>query len=170
MKKKLTYLFLFFCGIILLACKGGEEDTLSVPDNVLSEEKYIKLLVDFSLAESAGNLNVKNLSGLKFDSAYAFNPLKENNVSQAQYDTTVAFYSKHPKQYKKIFEEVLTALSKMQATRNAVKKDTVAKKDSTLTIKKDSLLKKEIALKKDTLSKKPKTVKPKKKKRKKKAR
>lgn len=109
---------------------SDKEDRVKIPDNVLSEEKYIKLLVDFSLAESAGNLNVKNLSGVTFDSAYAFNPLKENNISRAQYDTTIAFYSKHPRLYKKIFEEVLTTLSKMQASRKLVKKDSAIKKDT----------------------------------------
>jgi hypothetical protein len=99
------------------------------------------------------------LSGLKFDSAYAFNPLKENNIDQAKYDSSISFYSKHPKLYKKIFEEVLTTLSKMQAAR-AAKKDSTVKKDSVLKVlKKDSLAKTtsaskaEVPLKKDSLIK-----------------
>ncbi len=128
MKKTFKYITLIFSAAIFFACGNGDEQEISIPPYVLSEEKYIKLLVDFSLAESAGNLNIKNYTGTKFDSAYAFNPLKENNVSQSLYDSTLSFYSKHPKLYKKMCEEVLVILSKMQITRETVKKDSALDK------------------------------------------
>ena len=112
---------------VFIACSQGEEENITIPENVLSEEKYVNLLVDFSLAESASNLNIKNLSGRQFDSTYAFNPLKENNISQGLYDSTIAFYSRHPKVYKKIYEEVLTKLSNLKTEREKIKKDTVIK-------------------------------------------
>jgi hypothetical protein len=112
-------LFLIF-SLFLFSCSSLQDNELNVPNSILSEEKFTKLIVDFALAESAGNLNVKNLPAEKMDSAYAFNPLKENKVSKEQYDSAVTFYSKHPAIYKKIYENVLVTLSKMQA-----KKDTV---------------------------------------------
>ena len=161
MKKKLKYLILILCEIILFACKSGGEEGLAIPKNVLSEEKYIKLLVDLSLAESAGNINIKAHTGRKFDSVYAFNPLQENNISKADYDSSVIFYSKRPKLYKKIFDEVLVTLSKMEAARKAVKSEAItkAKKDSLLknetlgATRKDTLIKKENRAKKDTVLK-----------------
>ena len=84
-------------------------------------------MVDFSLAESASNLNVKNLPAEKMDSAYAFDPLEENNVSRSQYDSAVSFYSKHPSIYKKIYENVLATLSKMQLRNDSAKVDPVSK-------------------------------------------
>lgn len=114
---------LVFATLILTSCGSREEAELSVPSNILSEEKFTKLIVDFSLAESASNLNVKNFPAEKMDSAYAFDPLEENKVSKAQYDSAVSFYSKHPIIYKKIYENVLATLSKMQLRNDSSKVD-----------------------------------------------
>ena len=121
-------LFVFVLAALLIsACGSGENDDIKIPNTILSEEKFTKLLVDFSLAESAGNLNVKNLPAEKMDSAYAFDPLEENNVSRSQYDSAVSFYSKHPSIYKKIYENVLATLSKMQLRNDSAKVDPVSK-------------------------------------------
>jgi hypothetical protein len=61
------------------------------------------------------------------DSAYAFDPLEENNVSRSQYDSAVSFYSKHPAVYKKIYENVLATLSKMQLRNDSAKVGPVSK-------------------------------------------
>ena len=121
-------LFVFVLAASLIsACGSGENDDIKIPNTILSEEKFTKLLVDFSLDESAGNLNVKNLPAEKMDSAYAFDPLEENNVSRSQYDSAVSFYSKHPAVYKKIYENVLATLSKMQLRNDSAKVDPVSK-------------------------------------------
>jgi hypothetical protein len=140
--------------ILVLSCNKKEEEVV-FPDYVLSHEKYVQLMLDFSLAESANNLNPKGLSGRKFDSAYAFNPLVDNKVSQQIYDSTVAFYSRHPQLYKKIHEDVLTALSKMLADREKAENERAAKREKA---KNDSLI--AVKLKNDSLEK----IKPKKKK------
>jgi hypothetical protein len=127
--KSIAGLLLLLLSVSWLSCSDSEEDQVKIPSNVLSRERYTKLLVDFSLAESAANLNIKNLSGSKFDSAYAFNPLKENKVSQALYDSTISFYSKHPEIYKEIYEDVLSALSKMLAEKANAGKDSVSENE-----------------------------------------
>jgi hypothetical protein len=112
---------------LVSSCGSGSEEDIDVPTGVLNEETFTKVLVDFSLAESASNLNVKNVSGEKMDSTYAFDPLKENKISKAEYDSAISFYSKHPALYKKVYENVLTTLSKLQ-----IKKDTSVKVDPAL--------------------------------------
>lgn len=133
--KALKYSLLIFLTVFVIAC-GQQDGEPTIPPNVLSEEQYIDLLVDLSLAESATNINVKSLSGPKFDSAYAFNPIREHNISESVYDSTVAFYSRNPKLYKKLYEQVLERLNKMQVEREKNKKDTVVgkveKKDSAI--------------------------------------
>ena len=105
--------------VLLVSCGQTDEEKNMVPDTILNEEEFTKILLDFALAESASNINVKNVPSERADSTYAFDPLAENKVTRAQYDSAIAFYSKHPVIYKKIYENVLAALSKMQ-----VKKDT----------------------------------------------
>lgn len=123
-----TKLFIFLlAAIVLSACGSGGDSDLTIPDTILSEEKFTKLIVDFSLAESASNLNVKNFPAEKMDSAYAFDPLEENKISKSQYDSAVSFYSKHPAIYKKIYENVLATLSRMQLRNDSAKVDPISK-------------------------------------------
>lgn len=123
-----TKLFIFlFAAIVLSSCGSVDDSDITIPDTILSEEKFTKLIVDFSLAESASNLNVKNFPAEKMDSAYAFDPLEENKISKAQYDSAVSFYSKHPAIYKKIYENVLTTLSKMQLRNDSAKIGPISK-------------------------------------------
>lgn len=110
----------------MCACNSNEED-ITIPNTIINEEKFTKLMVDFALAESASNLNVKNVAAQKIDSTYTFNPLEENNISKSQYDSAISFYSKHPALYKKIYENVLVSLSKMQTKRDTLKVDSLLK-------------------------------------------
>jgi hypothetical protein len=104
--------------LLLLSSCGEEEKKVKVPDNVLDQEKFSELLVDFALAESASAINIMNLKRPgELDTVYAFNPLIDNNVKRETLDTTLYFYSHHPKEFKKVYEMVLEKLSKMQASR-----------------------------------------------------
>lgn len=122
MKFKLTRLFVFFVPVIsaalIISC--SEDKTVSIPENILSKEEYAKVLTDLSLAESAANLNIKNVRIDKIDSTYAFDPLKENGVSRSKYDSTALFYAEHPDLYNEVYDEVLTKLSEMQSAKKAV--------------------------------------------------
>jgi hypothetical protein len=111
----------------MLSCSSDDLETV-VPSTILSEEKFTKIIVDFALAESTGNINVKNVASDKMDSVYAFNPLIENNVTKGQYDSAIAFYSKHPNLYKKIYENVLAELSKMQIKKDSLTVDPASKR------------------------------------------
>ena len=123
-KKNILLLFII---LLIISCGKGKDEEVTIPENVLSEEKFTKVLVDFALAESTSNMNVKNVSAAKIDSVYAFNPLKENGITKPQYDSAIAFYSKHPLLYKKIYEDVLVALSKMQVKKDSSKVDPTLK-------------------------------------------
>jgi len=117
--KKIINTVLLACALWLAAC--GKEKKVEIPANVLSKEKFTKVLVDYALAEASANMNIKDSELRKVDSVYAFNPLKENKVSKAQYDTTLAFYANHTDLYKQIYEDVLTELSKLQTNRDSLK-------------------------------------------------
>jgi len=117
----------FFIFLLFFAAACSKEKTVQVPNGILSKEAFAKVLVDFALAESAANTNVKNVPVMKIDSSYAFNPLKENKVSKATYDSTIAFYSEHIQLYKEVYELVLTELGAMQTHRDSLKTHPAAK-------------------------------------------
>lgn len=100
---------------LVTACRPPQEEDEVIPANILGDEQLTKVLTDAYLCEGASGINVKNVPGNKFDSAYAFNPLKDNGVTKAQFDSSIAYYSNHPKKLKIIYEKVLDKLSQIQA-------------------------------------------------------
>lgn len=110
--KKALYIFL----LIILAYSCNEKQ-VKIPDYVLDKEKFSDLIVDFTLAESASGMNILNVQGQKTDTVYAFNPLIDHNITKSTFDTTLYFYSKHPKLFKEVYEMSLEKLNRFQASR-----------------------------------------------------
>lgn len=129
MKKELivTLVASFVCLSLFFGCGKKEEKQIEMPEGVLSEDVFAKVLCDFALAESAANINIHNASPQKLDSVYAFDPLKENKVRQGQYDSSITFYISQPQLYKKVYEQALVKLSELQAKRNPVTPDSSLK-------------------------------------------
>jgi len=100
----------------VLSCKE-ELKPVEVPAYVLSKEKFSDVLCDFTLAETATNINVKSVSIEKFDSVYRFNPLKEHGLTKEQFDTTLYFYTRNPSLFKEVYELCLEKLSKLEEER-----------------------------------------------------
>ncbi|WP_317899098.1 DUF4296 domain-containing protein [Aurantibacillus circumpalustris] len=124
---KALYLFLTLSLLFFAACVSTANKEDKVPAEILNRDTLIKILAEFALAESAANLNVTNINFNKMDSAYAFNPIKDNHVRQSQYDSAITYYVGHPELYKEIYENVLVTLSELQAKRAPAATDTSAK-------------------------------------------
>ena len=110
-----TFIYIVFSSVLFFSCETKETD-IEIPPNVLSEDKLVKVLTDCYLGEGASGINVKNVTGEKFDSAYLFNPLNDNQISRELFDSSISFYSKHPKVLKIIYDRVLDRMSQMQAS------------------------------------------------------
>ena len=110
-----TFIYIVFSSVLFFSCETKETD-IEIPPNVLSEDKLVKVLTDCYLGEGASGINVKNVTGEKFDSAYLFNPLNDNQISRELFDSSISFYSKHPKALKIIYDRVLDRMSQMQAS------------------------------------------------------
>lgn len=106
---------LFIVSVLLFSCKPKHEEDDVVPANLLTEEQLVNVLTDAYLAEGASGINVKSVQGEKFDSTYLFNPLKDNHIEKAKFDSTMVYYTKHPKKLKIIYDKVLAKLSVAQA-------------------------------------------------------
>jgi hypothetical protein len=101
--------------VLLFSCKPHNEEEESVPANIIAEEQLVKVLTDAYLAEGASGINIKNVTGEKFDSAYVFNPLKDNHIKKSTFDSSMAYYTRHPKKLKIIYDKILDRLSVIQA-------------------------------------------------------
>jgi hypothetical protein len=99
---------------LLAACNEPDERKDVPPPYVLEERRFVELLTDLALAESATNLNVRNTTFEKMDSVYAFTPLKDHGVTKETLDSTIAYYSRNPKLYKTVYDSVLLRLDEIK--------------------------------------------------------
>jgi len=118
---KLSHIFLLSTLISLVTCGKKNDDSSEVPLNIIEKEIFTDLLVDFALAESAINLNIKGIQIHKLDSVYHFNPLLERGIRKSQYDSTLQFYAAHPELYTAIYDTVLLRLSELKISRSGSK-------------------------------------------------
>jgi len=115
MKKLLLLVITTF----LFSC--SEHQTVSIPDNVLNEEKMAAVLVDVHLEESSMNITGVSTNKLNLalsDVSMNMDVLKKNNITKKQFDESFRFYSLHPKMLSEVYQIVLNNLSKMQAEVN----------------------------------------------------
>ena len=83
--------------------------------------------MDYTLAESAANLNIKTARPEKMDSVYGFNPLKEHAIRKGQFDSTLEFYAAHPVLYRQVYDTVLARLNVLRMSRELIKTDSLSK-------------------------------------------
>jgi hypothetical protein len=67
-----SIIIISFCCVIFYQCSQKNLESEDAQDNILNKELFSKVLVEFALAESAANLNIKGVSVQKIDSVYAF--------------------------------------------------------------------------------------------------
>jgi hypothetical protein len=109
MKKIIAYLLLIF----LFSCKQDNKQIV-IPDTVLSKEKMAEIVLQIHLAEANANLNsppdVRLTSKVNLEEI-----IKSNNLSEAQYDSSMTFYINHPLLLNEVYEITLNELSKKQS-------------------------------------------------------
>jgi hypothetical protein len=118
MRGSIRLVFLF---LLMSRCGPKEPEKVAIPPNILKADKLADLLVDFSMAESAASMNIKNLPVQKIDSVYAFDPLTDQKIRKGQYDSSIQFYSAYPYLYKSVYDSVLVKLSEIKSARAKVK-------------------------------------------------
>ncbi|MES2131683.1 MAG: DUF4296 domain-containing protein [Bacteroidota bacterium] len=111
----LRVVFIVLCIALFASCRPKTDEDEQPPSHVLSEQLFLKVLTDCYLGEGAAGINVKSVTGEKFDSAYIFNPFADNNVTKQQFDTTIVYYSKHPQKLKAVYNKLLDNLSQILA-------------------------------------------------------
>jgi hypothetical protein len=104
---KLKYVIgLLAVTLILLSCKRDP-----LPEGAVDRKTFINVLTDIHLAEGMYSERHRlKLDSLESKSAY-MSALKKYNVSEEQMLATTLYYSRHPREYDKVFTEVLSKIS-----------------------------------------------------------
>lgn len=90
-----------------------QETTLKIPQNIVDQEKMAAVLCDLSVMEASLNVARFNGGNPAADSL-RFNIYRQHNISRSTYDSSIAFYSKHPEEFKKVYAMAVDKLSSMQ--------------------------------------------------------
>ncbi len=102
---------LFFISAILLISCSGNKDTK--PDNLVDDKVFIRILADIHTEEAKAFLTRPN----GIDTAYAVYKNGENAIlksyktKRADYDSTYAYYSRHPKEFDQLYAAVIDTLA-----------------------------------------------------------
>jgi len=106
--------------IVLIIVTGCLRDPK--PSNTLKREKFIKVLTDMHIGESMFlEKNRIQLDTLQSKSIY-LSVLKKYNVTEKQMEETTLYYSRHPREYDKIYTEVVSRMQSMNEQIQGVKK------------------------------------------------
>jgi len=120
---------LFILGVLLLtACD-------SRPHGVLSERKMANVLYDIYLADASSDVKgyYASMDSLKRQN-YQF-ILHKEDVSVAEFDSSVTWYARHSDEHAKLYDRVITRLAALQKDVNAGKyKDPIRTKNDTLDV------------------------------------
>ncbi|MFA9390796.1 MAG: DUF4296 domain-containing protein [Prolixibacteraceae bacterium] len=113
--------------ILLILVSGCKRDPL--PKHAIPRDQFVDILVDIHIAEgmSQDRLRLK-IDSIESTSLY-LSILDKNNVSTEQMELTTLYYSRHQRDYKKIYTDVLDKISILIEEENT-KKELIVNIDS----------------------------------------
>jgi hypothetical protein len=109
-KKILTSLCL--SGLFFVSCSKKEE---KIPAQIIPKDKMVHVMVDIHLAEAHSQFNIPFDDPKKAKQGYYKFIFNKYKITSSQLMASWSFYAAHPEIFEKIYEEVITELSKKQA-------------------------------------------------------
>lgn len=112
-------LVLFFFSFMLTSCSKREE---KIPADIISKDKMVQVMVDIHIAESRSQIGVPfNDIKTQKQSYYKF-VFEKHKISYTLLKKSFDYYTARPEIFSKIYDEVITELSKRQAEKGGSKK------------------------------------------------
>lgn len=128
--------------VFTLGC--SKKNKIQKPDNLITKDKMVNVLIDLSLMSSAKGINKKIIenNGIVPDEFV----YKKHQIDSTQFAASNAYYAFKIDDYKEILQQVEDSLERLKKKYNKlieVKKEvkTQAKKESKTSLEKDSILK-----------------------------
>lgn len=110
------YLIIALFLIMAAGCKHDPK-----PAEALSKDVFIEVLTDIHIAEGIySERNRLPFDSLKSELLYE-SVLKKHNVTEGEIVATTVYYSRHPREYDKIYSEVLSNISALLEEENLSK-------------------------------------------------
>lgn len=105
-----------FCVLLLLlsGCTNDQEQVDKIPENVLSEEDMVDVMVDLQLAESYVRNNRHNVDSIQ-PAAFYNKVWQDHHTSKEQVKESFLYYTTKPALMEQFYEEVINRLTEKQA-------------------------------------------------------
>jgi hypothetical protein len=97
--------------LFITACGNSE----SLPQGVLDKDKMIRVLTEVHIAEAEQQQKVLDQEVTAADTFSFQEIFKRENITRAQYNTSMKFYSANPELLDQIYDEVINELSHRQS-------------------------------------------------------
>jgi len=112
---KVCYLLIALFSFSLLACNHSDTNR-KIPDEVMSKEKLINVMVDMYVIESAHNLRIMERdTAMPTYSGFYASVLQKYNITLKDYQNSLQFYSEDQDDINCIYDTVLEKLTKMSS-------------------------------------------------------
>lgn len=96
---------------ILFACSNNE---ISIPENIIPQEQMVQVLADIHIAEVTANFKSPgDTINIDVKSLY-LQIYNKHSITEEQYRESYQFYLDHPTLFNKMYDEVITELSRRQ--------------------------------------------------------
>ena len=103
---------IYIITLLLFSCSESKE----TPENILSEDQFVEVLTEFQLTESIVRLGYHRTDDSLHHNDSLYNAMfRKMNVSRVDFDSNYNYYVKDPETFSKIYEKVITNLSKESA-------------------------------------------------------
>ncbi len=105
--KNSIYWFVFLSFLLLIGCNNR-------PKNVMSDKEMENFLFEMHLLESSLRIGNSHYSVPREQQFYYQELLKKHNITKADYDSCIVWYTNHPKQYNRIYDRVLKRIDRLK--------------------------------------------------------
>lgn len=117
----LRFTVVIFPFLLVISCSSKEDE---IPPGIIPRDKMISILIDVQQAEAkiqTYNLQA-NDSTRKIEYGYYSHIFKKHHIKSSEFESSFKFYSKNLELLNKMYDEVITGLSKRQAESAAKEK------------------------------------------------
>lgn len=129
MKNIFLLIISLFITLTITSCKNENSLILNIdkPDDLLSEDSLINVLVDIHMADAIiSQSTFVNEEKKTFTYSAYGNIFKKHNISKTRFETSLGYYSASPDELHKIYEKVLAKMSELEG--NSIAKEVKAEK------------------------------------------
>ena len=112
--KNKSLLFLLPVFILMVSCSSNKNK--ATPENLLSKENMVSVMMDIQLADATINLSNYGQGNYPNDKQKLLTAIyAQHKVTKKQFEESFSYYVEHPEEFQKIYDDVISGLSKKQA-------------------------------------------------------